>query len=59
MATSLQTITPETTQVMPFTGGEGATGRIAARLFLYAVFKHKRLVGGVFGTVIGAAGWAG
>jgi uncharacterized protein involved in exopolysaccharide biosynthesis len=51
MATSLQTITPETTQVIPFTGGEGATGRIAARLFLYAVFKHKWLVGGVFGII--------
>jgi len=50
MAT-LQTIPPEATQVVPYVGTEPATGRIAARSFLYAVFKHKWLVGGVFGII--------
>jgi uncharacterized protein involved in exopolysaccharide biosynthesis len=50
MAT-LQTIPPEATPVVPYVGSEPATGRIAARSFLYAVFKHKWLVGGVFGII--------
>jgi succinoglycan biosynthesis transport protein ExoP len=34
-------------------GGAIGTGRLAARSFLYAVFKHKWLVVGVFGVVVG------
>jgi uncharacterized protein involved in exopolysaccharide biosynthesis len=45
---TLQTMPPESAPVVPYVGGESATGRLAARSFLYAVFKHKWLVGGVF-----------
>jgi uncharacterized protein involved in exopolysaccharide biosynthesis len=51
MATSLQPIASETAQIVPYAGGVDGTGRIAARSFLYAVFKHKWLVGGVFGII--------
>ena len=50
MAT-LQPVTPDATVLVPYAGGEPARGRIAARSFLYAVFKHKWLVLGVFGIV--------
>jgi uncharacterized protein involved in exopolysaccharide biosynthesis len=50
MAT-LQPISPDGTQVVPYVGSEPAAGRMAARSFLYAVFKHKWLVGGVFALV--------
>lgn len=51
MAT-LQTI-PEAGSVAPYTNGTAVgTGRLAARSFLYAVFKHKWLVLGVFGVVL-------
>jgi len=50
MAT-LQTMTPENVPVVPYVGNESAIGRIAVRSFLYAVFKHKWLVGGVFALV--------
>ncbi len=45
MAT-LQTL-PEATQVLP-AHAPGSASTIAARSFLYAVFKHRRLVVGVF-----------
>src|SRR5262245_24816638 len=48
---TLQTIAPESAPVVPHAGSESATGRLAARSFLYAVFKHKWLVGGVFAIV--------
>src|SRR5262245_57188965 len=52
MAT-LQTL-PDATTVLP-TGGAGATP-LAVRSFLYAVFKHRRLVIGVFAIIfIGSA----
>ncbi len=47
MAT-LQTL-PEATHVLPaHAAGSGGASTIAARSFLYAVFKHRRLVVGVF-----------
>jgi uncharacterized protein involved in exopolysaccharide biosynthesis len=53
MAT-LQTL-PETTAVGALTPSEGMRGRLAARSFLYAVFKHRWLVLGVFGVVFAAS----
>jgi uncharacterized protein involved in exopolysaccharide biosynthesis len=51
MAT-LQTI-PEAGSVASLgNGAAGGSGRLAARSFLYAVFKHKWLVLGVFGVVL-------
>lgn len=51
MAT-LQTI-PEAGSVASYgNGAAGGSGRLAARSFLYAVFKHKWLVLGVFGVVL-------
>lgn len=53
MAT-LQTL-PEATTLLPAGAGPG-TGNLAARSFLYAVFKHRALVIGVFAIVfIGSA----
>jgi len=44
---------PDGTSVAPYTNGGGVgTGRLAARSFLYAIFKHKWLVIGVFGVVL-------
>ncbi|HWP64753.1 MAG TPA: hypothetical protein VNO26_02425 [Candidatus Limnocylindria bacterium] len=48
---SLQPIAGEPTHVVPYLGSDSASGRIAARSFLYAVFKHKWLVLGVFGII--------
>ena len=46
MAT-LQTL-PEATQILPAHAPGSTASTIAARSFLYAVFKHRRLVVGVF-----------
>src|SRR5688572_6826575 len=48
---SLQPLTPEGGPVVPYVMTESPRGRIAARSFLYAVFKHKWLVLGVFAIV--------
>ena len=48
MAT-LQTL-PDATTVLP-AGGSGCATPLAMRSFLYAVFKHRRLVLGVFSAV--------
>jgi uncharacterized protein involved in exopolysaccharide biosynthesis len=46
---SLQPLTPDgPAAVVPYAGGDAPRARIAARSFLYAVFKHKWLVVGVF-----------
>jgi uncharacterized protein involved in exopolysaccharide biosynthesis len=51
---SLQTVPTDSVPVLPYAGGDSAYGRIAARSFLYAVFKHKWLVLGVF-LIVGIA----
>jgi uncharacterized protein involved in exopolysaccharide biosynthesis len=56
MAT-LQTL-PETTAIGALAPAEGVRGRLAARSFLYAVFKHRWLVIGVFGVVFSASALA-
>ena len=50
MAT-LQPIPADGGPVVPYVATEAAPGRMAARSFLYAVFKHKWLVLGVFSLV--------
>jgi succinoglycan biosynthesis transport protein ExoP len=48
---TLQTMPPESVPAVSYAGGGSAIGRLAARSFLYAVCKHKWLVGGVFAIV--------
>src|SRR5882762_6159740 len=47
MAT-LQTLPETTTLLTTPSGDRGGTSTLAVRTFLYAVFKHQRLVVGVF-----------
>src|SRR5262245_9049817 len=57
MAT-LQTL-PESTTLLTTSGDRGASSAFAVRAFLYAVFKHQRLVLGIFLIVFVGSAVAG